>query len=92
MRDWIFTEKVWVCTACRRAVDDDAMPTDMVLDCVCTDANETREQRRYEIAKDLLMAVAGDYDWETDWEKGAVKTCLRAADALLAELEREDGE
>lgn len=54
---------------------------------------DQREQRRYEIARDV-MAAAISADWETDlctWDRLTAMS-VKAADALLAELERTDGD
>lgn len=49
-----------------------------------------REQRRYEIARDVMAACAA-YP-VTTWVVPMAKAAVQCADALLAELERTDGE
>lgn len=87
---WIFTEKAWVCRACRRAVSDDSMPLNMNLDCVCTQIPDQHEQRRYEIARDAFAferaAFNAAFNNDYNDEVGA-RDAVRAADALLAALE-----
>lgn len=51
-----------------------------------------REQRRYEIARDVFAQMAGSESWDMTWDQSA-EVAVRAADALLNALEESsDGE
>lgn len=48
--------------------------------------DDPREQRRYEIARDVMAAKHGAY-WGVSNPEGAARDAVYAADALLAALE-----
>lgn len=52
----------------------------------CQSCKRTREQRRYEIAKDVFAQMAGSEAWDMVWSQSA-EVAVTAADALLKALE-----
>ena len=98
IRNWLLLKEAWRCQGCGFVVADENMPGDMRVECKCERPHHAvpqtaREQRRYEIARDVMAA---------GWQASIGRACeealatyarqsVKAADALLAELEREDG-
>lgn len=63
-----------------------------VLNWVKRQGAELREQRRYEIARDVVAGLMSDPSFNPTDIRDTSIWCIEVADALLAELERTDGE
>lgn len=59
----------------------------------CSVCKRIREQRRYEIARDVMAGLMADPSFNPTDFSDTAKWCINAADALLAALEESsDGE
>ena len=95
--NWLLLKEAWRCQGCGFVVADENMPGDMRVECKCERPHHAvpqtaREQRRYEIARDVMAAVMTNNGEPTPgYSERIAAGSVIAADALLAELEREDG-
>ena len=95
--NWLLLKEAWRCQGCGFVVADENMPGDMRVECKCERPHHAvpqtaREQRRYEIARDVMAALTGHPPGSYPSVRACAENAVEAADALLFELERTDGE